>query len=62
MEDNGVTNEINKTPDEDGDFITDMLLDLEDVMGKTESIPELDDEHRDLDHAITSNEELLQDR
>jgi hypothetical protein len=63
MEDNGVTNEINKTPDEDGDFITDMLLDLEEaMMGKTESIPELDDEHRDLDHAITSNEELLQDR
>jgi hypothetical protein len=40
-----------------------MLLDLqEDVMGKTESIPELDDEHRDPDHAITSNEELLQDK
>jgi hypothetical protein len=40
-----------------------MLLDLqEDVMGRTESIPDLDVEHRDPDHAITSNEELLQDR
>jgi hypothetical protein len=63
MEGNGGTNQINKTPDEDGDFTSDMLLDLqEDVMGKTESIPDLDDEHRDPDHAITSNEELLQDR
>jgi hypothetical protein len=39
-----------------------MLLDLqEDVLGMTESIPALDNEHRDPDHAITSNEDLLQD-
>jgi hypothetical protein len=63
MEGNGGTNQINKTTDEDGDFTSDMLLDLqEDVMGRTESIPDLDVEHRDPDHAITSNEELLQDR
>jgi hypothetical protein len=62
MESNGGTN-FNKTTDEDGDFTSDMLLDLqEDVMGRTESIPDLDVEHRDPDHAITSNEELLQDR
>jgi hypothetical protein len=39
-----------------------MLLDLpEHVLGMTESIPALDNEHRDPDHAITSNEDLLQD-
>jgi hypothetical protein len=63
MDENGGTKQINNPPGEDGDFSMDMLLDLqEDVLGMTESIPTLDNEHLDPDHAITSNEELLQDR